>query len=55
MPSISSPRVGGGGEENWKSVLNKLDVFLSILPVSPFAKVGGDDDDGRAFAVLSSW
>lgn len=43
------------GRENWKKVLNKaLHILLSILPVSPFAKVSGDDDDGRAFAVLSS-
>lgn len=44
------------GRDNWKKVLNKaLHILLSILPVSPFAKVSGDDDDdGRAFAVLSS-
>lgn len=42
------------GRENWKKVLNKaLHILLSILPVSPFAKVSGDDE-GRAFAELSS-
>lgn len=39
------------GEKKW---FETLDVLLSILPVSLFAKVGGDDER-RASMVLSSW